>query len=61
MSDESDEVRMESINGLRWLKDRRAIPHISALLQKETDPQVVDMARRTLREFEARSDPPLLR
>jgi len=51
LSDESKDVRYKAANGLRWMRDKRAIAHMKKLLETEQDPQVRNMATRTIREL----------
>ena len=51
LADDAPQVRTEAINGLRWLRDRRAIAPIKKLLEQEKDSNVRDMAERTIREL----------
>lgn len=51
LGDDSPKVRESAVNGLRWLKDKRAIPHIQKFLQNEKDRDTQDMAERTIREM----------
>lgn len=51
LEDDVPEVRMEAINGLRWLQDGRAIAVIQKRLEKENSPMVKDMGTRTIREL----------
>jgi HEAT repeat protein len=51
LADKEETVRESALNGLRWLRDRRAILIIEKLLENEKSQQVRDMAERTIREL----------
>lgn len=54
LGDDNAEVRYSAINGLRWLKDMRAIPHLQTLLKEEKDRDARNMAERTIRELKSK-------
>ena len=57
LHDDNAEVRCEAINGLRWLNDVRAIPHLQKLLKEEKDRDTRNMAERTIRELKSKHSP----
>ncbi|MGO9111445.1 MAG: HEAT repeat domain-containing protein [Thermoguttaceae bacterium] len=57
LHDDNAEVRSEAINGLRWLNDVRAIPHLQKLLKEEKDRDTRNMAERTIRELKSKHSP----
>jgi hypothetical protein len=57
LGDGNAEVRHDAINGLRWLEDMRAIPHLQKLLKEEKDRDTRNMAERTIRELKSKHSP----